>query len=41
MKDYLNMFKLEYLSNHWSVLPQILIFGIQPKSEIAWNEDDL
>ena len=43
MEDDLKILKVEYLSNHWSDLPQILNlgWGDQTKIEISWNEDDL
>ena len=43
MEDDLKILKVEYLSNHWSDLPQILNLssGEQPKIKNAWNEDDL
>ena len=43
MEDDLKISKVEYLSNHWSDLPQILNLssGDQTKIKNAWNEDDL
>ena len=43
MEDDLKMLQVEYHSNHWSDLPQILNFGWgdQTKIENSWNEDDL
>ena len=43
MEDDLKILKVEYLSNHWSDLPQILNLGLgdQTKIKNAWNEDDL
>ena len=38
-----NVCDMEYLSNYWTDLPQILnlSLGDQTKIENAWNEDDL
>ena len=43
MEDNLKKIKVEYLSNYWSDLPQILrsSSGDQTKIENAWNEEDL
>ena len=43
MEEDLKIFKVEFLSNHWSDLPQILnlCWGEQSKLEITYNEDDL
>ena len=43
IEDDLKILKVEYLSNHWSDLPQILNLssGDQTKIKNAWNEDDL
>ena len=43
MEDDLKILKVEYLSNHWSDLPQILnlSFGDQTKMKYYFNEDDL
>ena len=43
MEDHLKILKVEYLSNHWSDVHQILklSLGDQTKIENAWNEDDL
>ena len=42
MEEDLKMLKFEYLSNHWSDFPKILILslGNQTKIKNAWNEDD-
>ncbi len=43
MEEDLEISKIEYLSNHWSDLPQILNLssGDQTKIKNAWNEDNL
>ena len=43
MEDDLKILKVEYLSNRWSDLPQILDLGSgdQTKIKNVWNEDDL
>ena len=43
MEEDLEIWKIEYLSNHWSDLPQILNLssGDQTKIKNAWNKDDL
>ena len=43
MEDNLKQNKVEYLSNHWSDLPQILNLGLgdPTKIEDSWNEDDI
>ena len=43
MEEDLKILKVEYLSNPWSDVPQILklSLGDQTKIENAWNEDDL
>jgi hypothetical protein len=43
MEDILQLLKVEYLSNRWSDLPQILDLssGEQTKLKNTWNEDDL
>ena len=43
MEEDLKIFKVEYLSNHWSDFPQILnlSLGDQTKIRNAYNEDDL
>jgi hypothetical protein len=43
MEDHLKILKVEYLSNHWSYLSQILDLssGDQTKIKNAWKEDDL
>ena len=43
MEDTLKVLKVEYISNHWSNLPQIvnLISGDQFWIKNAWNDDDL
>ena len=42
MEDDLKILKVEYLSNYWSDLPQILnlCLGDQTKLDITHNEDD-
>ena len=42
MEDDLKILKVEYLSNHWSVFPQILNLGLGDQTKItnAWKEDD-
>ena len=42
MKDNLKMYKVEYLSNHWLDLPQILNLssGDQTKIKNVWREED-
>ena len=43
MEDDLKLYKVEYLSNHWSDFPQILNLssGDQTKIKNTWNEDYL
>ena len=43
MEDDPKILKVEYLSNQWSDLPQILNLssGDQTKIKNTWNEDDL
>ena len=43
MEDDLRIFQVEYLSNHWSELPQILNLNSEDQTKIqnAVNEDDL
>ena len=43
MEDDLKVLKVEYLSNHWSDLLQILNLSWDDQTKIkqAWNEDDL
>ena len=43
MEDDLKLLKVEYLSNHWPDLPQILNFSSGDQTEIknTWNEDDI
>ena len=43
LEDNLKILKVEYLSNHWSDLPQFLNFssGEQTKVKNAWNEEGL
>ena len=41
MEDDLKILKVDYLSNHWSDLPQILNLSSGDQTENAWNEDDL
>ena len=43
MEDDLKILKVEYLSNHYLFLPEILnlSLGDQTKIKNAWNEDDL
>ena len=41
MEDDLKILKVEYLSNHWSDLPQILNLSSGDQTKNAWNEDDL
>ena len=43
MEDDLRILKVEYLSDHWLDLPQILNLcsGDQTELKNAWNEDDL
>jgi hypothetical protein len=41
MEDNLKILKVEYLSNHWSDLPQILNLSSGDQTKNAWNEDDL
>ena len=43
MEDDLKILKVEYLSNHWLDLPQILNWslGDQTKIQNTLNEDDL
>ena len=43
MEDDLKILKVDYLSNHWSELPQILRLSSEDQTQIkkAWNKDDL
>ena len=43
MEDILQLLKVEYLSNRWSDLPQILDLSSGEQTELknTWNEDDL
>ena len=43
MEDNLRILKVEYISNHWSDLPEISNFmsGDQTKIYNTWNEDNL
>ena len=43
MEDDLKIWKVKYLSNHWSDFPQILnlSLGDQTKIKNDWNEDEL
>ena len=43
MEDDIKILKVEYLSNHWSDLYQILNWGLwdQIKIKSVWNIDDL
>ena len=36
MEDDLKIFKVEYLINHWSDLPQILIFSLGDQTKIKY-----
>ena len=42
MKDDLKIAKVEYLSNHWLDLPEILNLNSRDQTETknAWNEED-
>ena len=44
MEEDLKAFKVEYLSNHVTVLPQIFNLSLGDQTEIkknGWNEEDL
>ena len=43
MEDHLKTLKVEYLSNHWLDLPQILNLSLEDQTKIknAGNEDNL